>query len=270
MGIVTWASLRCELLPQVEEPFVIGSSHLDRLFEVTHMLVKRRLANECFIMNRTNLAAIMAEKWPDDFQELFYSLPPWILFYNLAGYEYLPEERVKYQIGDIKDITRELGLNPEKSTGNISANEILKKVQRPSDEPYWKLRKKGACHDIFFLTIYDKLEGLIATMNELADKAGYPSSEMGVYMQPLVQGTSIHCEFNLFYDPSNRKEADRISNLADEATKRLMSAGAFFSRPYGKNARMIVSRDAGHVAGLNKLKGILDPNNIMNPGKLCF
>ena len=270
MGIVTWASLRCELLPQVEEPFVIGSSRLDRLFEVTHMLVKRRLANECFIMNRANLASIMAGRWPDDFQEMFYSLPPWILFYNLAGYEYLPEERVKYQIRDIRDITREWGLNPGKSTGSISANEILKTVQKPSDEPYWKLRKKGACQDIFFLTIYDKLEDLIATMNKVADRAGYPASEMGVYIQPLVQGTSIHCEFNLFYDPHNKKEAERIRSLSDEATKRLMSAGAFFSRPYGKNARMIVNRDAGHVAGLNKLKGILDPNNIMNPGKLCF
>ena len=49
-----------------------------------------------------------------------------------------------------------------------------------------------------------------------------------------------------------------------------MAIGAFFSRPYGENAGMILNRDAATVAVLNKLKNIVDPNNIMNPGKVCF
>ena len=31
MGIVTWVSMRCEILPSLEEPFVVGSSNLDSL-----------------------------------------------------------------------------------------------------------------------------------------------------------------------------------------------------------------------------------------------
>ncbi len=34
MGIVTWASLRCELLPSLEEPFVVGSSRLEPLLDM--------------------------------------------------------------------------------------------------------------------------------------------------------------------------------------------------------------------------------------------
>jgi len=71
-------------------------------------------------------------------------------------------------------------LESVKALGDISANELLKAVQQPSSEPYWKLRYKGAFHDIFFLTIYDKLEGLIGIMNDLANEAGYPASDMGV------------------------------------------------------------------------------------------
>jgi len=41
--------------------------------------------------------------------------------------------------------------------------------------------------------------------------------------------------------------------------KKLMCNGAFFSRPYGENARMIINRDAATVAGLTKIKKILDP-----------
>jgi len=270
MGIVTWASMRCEILPSLEEPFIVGSEYLDRLFELSHLLVMRRLANECFILNKSTLAAIMAKKWPGDYQDLKDGLPTWVLFYNLAGYEYFPEDRVSYQIKDITDITQRISVEAVRAVGGVSANEILKVVQQPSGEPYWKLRYKGACQDIFFLTIYDKLEGQIGVMNNLADKAGYPASDMGVYIQPIVQGTSCHCEFNLFYDPGNPSEVERVKELSRSAIKALMANGAFFSRPYGESAGMIFNRDAATVVALAKVKKIFDPNNIMNPGKLCF
>ncbi len=120
------------------------------------------------------------------------------------------------------------------------------------------------------MTINDKLESLIGVMNNAAEKAGYPTSDMGVYIQPIVQGTGIHCEFNLFYDPDNAGEAARIKDLSTSATKNLMAHGAFFSRPYGEIAGMIINRDAATVAVLNKLKKIFDPNHVMNPGKVCF
>ena len=119
----------------------------------------------------------------------------------MAGYEYYPEDRVRYQIKNIQSITQRMGVEPVKNLAGISANELLKMVQQPSAEPYWKLRYKGACQDIFFLTISRKLPDLIETMNLEANKAGYPASDMGIYLQPGVQGSSYHCEFNLFFDP---------------------------------------------------------------------
>jgi FAD/FMN-containing dehydrogenase len=58
--------------------------------------------------------------------------------------------------------------------------------------------------------------------------------------------------------------------LVGIATRDLMARGAFFSRPYGENAKMIMNNDAATSAALAKVKAIFDPNNIMNPGKLCF
>ncbi|HUT68198.1 MAG TPA: FAD-binding oxidoreductase [Dehalococcoidales bacterium] len=270
MGIVTWASMRCEILPSLEEPFVVGSSNLDTLLELTSWLIRLRMVNECFILNNTNLAAIFTKKWPKDYQNLKDALPAWTLFYTVAGYEYFPEERVSSHIKGITDITQRLGVEAVKAAGGVSANEILKAVQQPSGEPYWKLRYKGACEDIFFLTINDKLEGQIGVMNDLAEKAGYPASDMGVYIQPVVQGTGWHCEFNLFYDRGNASELNRVKELSTLAVKNLMAKGAFFSRPYGESAGMIINRDAATVAVLTKLKKMFDPNNIMNPGKVCF
>jgi FAD/FMN-containing dehydrogenase len=270
MGIVTWASMRCEILPSLEEPFVVCSSKFNMLLDLASWLIRLRMVNECFILNSTNVATIFAKQWPADYKNLKDTLPAWTLFYTVAGYEYLPEERVSSYIRDITDLTQRLGVEAVKAAGGVSANEILKAVQRPSGEPYWKLRFKGACQDIFFLTINDRLEDQIAAMDDLTDKAGYPTSDMGVYIQPIVQGTGCHCEFTLFYDPGNLREVDRVKELSSSATRSLMARGAFFSRPYGENARMILNRDAASVGVLNKFKKIFDPNNIMNPGKVCF
>lgn len=270
MGIVTWASLRCELLPSIEEPFLVSSSQLDKLLELVHWLTRLQLVNECFILNNINLAAIMAKKFPDDYQDIKDSLPPWTLFFNIAGYEYLPEKRVSYQIKDTTDIAQRTGLEPVGAVSRVSALELLKAVQRPSREPYWKLRYQGGCHDIFFITINDKLPGLISAMYDMANEAGYPASDMGVYLQPIVQGVNCHCEFNLFYDPENPSQSERVRKLATSTINNLMAKGAFFSRPYGEGTDIIINRDAASVAALKKVKGILDPNNVMNPGKLCF
>jgi hypothetical protein len=270
MGIVTWASLRCELLPSVEEPFLVGSSQLDKILEMVHWLIRLRLVNECFVLNNSNLAAIMAKRWPKDYRDIKDALPSWVLFYNVAGYAYMPEKRVIYQVNDMMAIAQRVSLEPVKAIGRVTAPELLKTVQCPSKELYWKLRYKGGSHDIFFVTIYDKLPGLIEAMYDMADEAGYPASDMGVYFQPVVQGSNCHCEFNLFYDTGNPRESERVRELASSAIRNLMAKGAFFSRPYGESTNMVLNRDAATVAALNKVKSILDPNNIMNPGKLCF
>jgi len=270
MGIATWASMRCEILPSVEEPFVIASADAGTLLEITSWLIRLRMVNECFILNSTNLAAIFAKNWPADYQGIKDTLPAWTLFYTVAGYEYLPEERVNSHIKDITDLTQRMGIEALKAVGALSANEILKTVQKPSGDPYWKLRCKGASQDLFFLTINDKIESQLTAMNGLVDAAGYPTSDMGVYIQPVVQGTGCHCEFTLFYDPGNSRELNRVKELSLSATQNLMAKGAFFSRPYGENAAMVLNRDASSVAVLHKFKKIFDPNNIMNPGKVCF
>lgn len=270
MGIVTWASARCEILPSLEEPYMVGSSQLDGIMEMVHWLIRLRIPNECFVLNKMYLAAMMAEKWPGEYKDIKESLPEWVLFYNLAGYNYYPEERIKAHETDAQKIAQNAQLKPARSAGKVSAFDLLKASKGPSPEPYWKLRHKGACQDIFFISNFQKVGELINIMYKAADDAGYPVPDLGVYVQPLVQGANYHVEFNLFYDPENQKEITRVKELSNSVIKPLISAGAFFSRPYGESARAIMNRDSATVDALKRVKTIVDPDNVMNPGKLCF
>jgi len=270
MGIVTWISMRCEILPSVESPFVVGSDDLEQLLEMAYWLIRQRMVTECFILNNTNMAAMFSGESNVSHRRDRATLPAWTLFYTVAGYEYFPEHRVAAHIEDISRISQRLSLEPTDTVGAIAANSILKAVQQPAADPYWKLQPRGGCHDVFYLTIREKLANQVAAMSSLAITAGYSATDMGVYIQPSVQGTNWHCEFNLFYNPANNYERNQIRALSASALNRLMEHGAFFSRPYGENADAIVNRDAATRNVLHTFKKIFDPNNVMNPGKVCF
>jgi hypothetical protein len=226
-----------------------------------HWLIRLRLVNECLILNNIDLNVITGKKA---------DLPPWLLFFNVAAYDYFPEERMKGQLDDTMGVMKQVNLEPVKSVGGIKAAEFIDLARRPSDDGHWKLRPKGNCEDIFFLSTYNKVEEMVETVRKMAGASGYPASEIGVYLQPLVQGVTCHCELNLFYDPADQQQAARVRDLSRTATGELLARGAFFSRPYGESARMIMNRDAASVWALKKVKAILDPDGIMNPGKLCF
>jgi FAD/FMN-containing dehydrogenase len=269
-GIVTWVSARVELTPKLEVPFFVGSSHLDKILDLVHWLIRLRLVNECLVLNSTNLALIMSKKASKDYQRIKQSLPPWILFFNIAAYDYYPEERIAGQTKDMQALMQRMSMQAVPTLSEISASEFLATIQKPSADPYWKLKAQGNCQDIMFLANYDKIPVLVHDMQYFANTAGYSGAEIGVYLQPIVQGVNCHCEFNLFYNPEDAAMTAMIKNLNKEATRKLMANGAFFSRPYAETTGMIMNRDAATVATLKKVKSIVDPDNILNPGKLCF
>jgi FAD/FMN-containing dehydrogenase len=54
------------------------------------------------------------------------------------------------------------------------------------------------------------------------------------------------------------------------ASEALITEGAFFHRPYGPWAEMVFSRTGNVSAVMKKMKEILDPNRVLNPGKLML
>jgi FAD/FMN-containing dehydrogenase len=269
MGIVTWASVRCELLPRLRRLFLVASERLESLLDFAYRLLWARLGDELLLLNNLNLAALLGED-PHRIKALRETLPQWVLIFCIAGYERLPQERVEYQEKDIMDIAERFGLEPLSAIPGASESDVLEALSRASAEPYWKLKYKGGCHDIFFLTTLDRAPEFVTAMYRIAEAAGYPTTDIGVYLQPQMQGRACHCEFNLSCDPGSPTEVQKVRNLLIDASEALIRMGGFFSRPYGPWAEMAYGRDAQSVIALRKVKGIFDPNNVMNPGKLCF
>jgi hypothetical protein len=269
MGIVTWASVKCEILPKVHRFFFIPADELTDLIECAYRLLRVRLGDEFFLLNSAELAAMLS-RGADEVQTVRDRLPPWVVIMGIAGRDLLPEEKVNCQEKDVKDIAQQLGLKLLPAVSGIRAGDMMAIILNPSPAPCWKLTYKGACQDIFFLSTLDKIPGFINTVFAAANALQYPVSDIGIYIQPLHQGTSCHCEFNLPYSPENRIETERVRGLLEMSSEALIKQGAYFSRPYGIWADMVYNRDAANKEMIRTIKRIFDPNNILNPGKLCF
>jgi FAD/FMN-containing dehydrogenase len=269
MGIVTWASLRCEVLPKVQKFFLVPSEGLDSIIGFAYKLLRIRFHDELMLLNSSNLASILGEG-AEQVMGLREALPPWILVLGLTGRDVLAQERVEFLEKDITDIAQQFGVRLETDAPGASGEQVAQAVLNPSAEPYWKLRNKGGCQDIFFLTTLNRVPEFVTAMNSLVEASDYSPSDMGVYVQPTHLGTSCHVEFILPFDPSDESETATVQGLFTRASEELSKQGAFFSRPYGIWADMAYGRNAEHTSLSRKLKGMFDPNNVLNPGKLCF
>ena len=269
IGIATWASVKCEILPKVHRFFFIPADDLKGLIECAYQLLKVRLGDEFFVLNSANLAAILSRD-ADGMQALKNKLPPWVIIMGIAGRDLFPEEKVDFQEKDTRDIVQQLGLELLPAVSGIRGGQVMATILNPSPVPYWKLTYKGACQDIFFMTTLDKIPEFVNTAFAAANALRYPVSDIGIYLQPQHQGTACHCEFNLPYSSRNKIETDCVRELLETCSEALTKQGAYFSRPYGIWADMVYNRDAANKEMIRTIKGIFDPNNILNPGKLCF
>jgi hypothetical protein len=269
IGIVTWSTLKCRYLSKLNRTFLIPSENIEPLIDLSYRLMRIRLGDHCFILNGLNLSCLLAET-PDIIEDLRATFSPWILIISFEGYGDLPEDKVRYQEADFMDIAQSCQLEPKTIIAGVRADDIAMVLSRPSTEPYWKLRFKGGCNDIFFLTTLDKIPGFISEISALMYSHRYPIENMGVYIQPVVQGTSCHCEFNLYTDPARQNELDRTKWLVNEGSRGLAKKGGFFSRPYGAWIDFAYSGAAETVTVQRKIKKIFDPKGILNPGKLCL
>jgi len=269
MGIVTWASIKCRPLPKIKETYLVTFDKLEKLIDFAYKILWKKLGEELFIVNSLTLSAILNQD-SNKIAEMAGNLPPWILVYSIDGSGLMPQEKVDYQKADSLELAQSFGLELKKIAGGAGADDVQKIISRPSTEPYWKLRYRGACHDMLFLTTMDKTPGFVKKMYELAGDSNYPAGDMGIYIQPMAQGTNCHIEFNFMVDPKNIVLEEKVSHIDSEGCEALAHMGAFFSRPYGAWAKFAFGQDAQTVIALRKVKSIFDPNGIMNPGKLCF
>ncbi|MBD3227958.1 MAG: FAD-binding protein [Candidatus Lokiarchaeota archaeon] len=269
IGLVTWASLKVDRAIDSRKNFFAISNNLDTNFDFIYEILKYRLGDELFLVNNLNLAILVGDD-KERINQLKEKLPKWIVIISVTGIGELASEKIDWQKGDIHEYSKTFEANLTSELADISDNDISRVLEEAAPQP-WRLKYLGGCDNIFFITTLDKTKDFKKIMFDVAREEGFNESNIGVYIQPMIQGCNVHCEFDLYYDPKNDKENRLAKKTFLRASEALIDSGAFFNRPYGIWADMIYPKTQDLVIeSMKKVKDIFDPNNILCPGVLCF
>jgi len=284
LGIITGLNVKAEHLPKVSKVFVFPFDRLNGAIEAIRRIERKELGMECFLLNNFNLAAVRTDDWDiperfpcpkvasDGFNSLRTRLPKWTLIIHLAGLLYFPEEQVAYQEADLREVCSEMGL---RLTQTVAGEEGLDATLLDLILHPWMVLKKahfkGSFHPVTFYTPLGRVSEFEEAIFALAQKRGYPLSDIGEYLLVVERGRYGYCEFDFHGDLDDPDDVERVRNLWLEANEVCANMGALLAKPYGPCAEMIYRRvDPAYVATIKSLKREFDPNNILNPGKLCF
>jgi len=284
LGVITKMVVKVEHLSNVRKVFFITFDSLKEFVEPLRRIQRKELGLDCFVLNSFNLAAIINDEWalPDSlpcesipsakFDKLRKKLPKWVLIIHLSGLPYFPEDKVAYEEAELRRTCEELNLIPSSTVVGMEGLQdvFLKEIIRP-----WsvlkKARFKGAFHDVAFYSKLSKVYELYDVIEEVAKKYDYPLDCIGAFLLPIERARYCYCEFDFHRDPKDPEDSIRVRELWLEANEVVMNRGALLARSYGPLAEIFWKRvDPIYVEKLRALKRELDPNNIMNPGKLCF
>ena len=270
MGIVTWASLKTAVKPSVHQLYIAEAADLADLEGFVYKAMWTRFPDEIFILNRAQAANIMGKN-PAEIAELKGVLPAWIVAIGVAGRELIPETRFEARSKDLIDIAQSFGLDLKEGVSNLSGRALYAEASSTDKGAvYWKDAYMGGHQNVFFLTQLEKAKAFLKAVREVAEEFGYPTEDIGVYIQPKHLGSCYHMEFTFPYDPLSANQSARAEDLTEEISLAVSDLGGYFSRPYGKWAGIQLNKDAQSLMALKKLQKIFDPAGIMNPGKLAI
>ena len=266
LGIGVKAAVTLTNSPAERKYLFVPLSEINRLGELSQRLLHQEANDECFIVDSIYLACLLA-KDKEEISGLKKSLPSWTMVIGVSGND---EAEVAYKELDIKEVLDHYGL---KGTGDVPGlKDASARLAGEIDYPKGMLNQrgyKGACNYIACMASRTQLKPFYdLTLNAVNN--GHRSFELGFMLMPLNFGGSYYFEPHLYHNPDDKEESDATRESFMEVSRSLIHAGGFFPRPYPLWAEEVYFRMGAYHRKVKMVKLLLDPNNIMNPGKLAL
>jgi glycolate oxidase len=150
------------------------------------------------------------------------------------------------------------------------------RVAKDADEAarYWKMRSGGfaavfsAAHTVMAEDVAvprDKLAEFIRKLGEISERTGF-------FIQYLGHAGDGNLHPSIFTDIRNKEEFERAQKAMEEIFEAALSLGGVLSGEHGigleKQRFLKRAMDPVALNLMQKIKAILDPNHILNPGKI--
>lgn len=115
-----------------------------------------------------------------------------------------------------------------------------------------------------FATVYKKVGELDELITGEAGKAKLGGGDIGRLFVSMDRGRGVSCIYGFF------KDGDDVDKMVDELNVKLLDKGAVFETAEGDFSKIIFDKIPGYSRMLGKIKDMIDPRGILNPGIMKF
>lgn len=263
LGIVTKAVVKLKTDFETKEILFIPFNAFPESFNVLREIKRFDYPVEFFLADSAYLAGLISDNH-EDFLKAKNSLPPVTAVIVLRG----EKEEVEYQKEDIKKLSQKMNFKILETLPVECdvTKKILDEIEMP--QGYLKFKKiKGAYSVIPFICMTAQIPMFERIMAQILQTFKYDRKDIGTLLLP-AEASRVHYQYSFYFNPENPQEHMIVKKLFETLSSTLIKMGAFFSRPYGEWADLVYAKAGAYKSMLKTIKKAIDPENIMNPGKL--
>jgi len=255
LGVITKILVKLTKKPEAVRTMVALFDSLDKAGEVVSAIISKSIVPTTLeIMDRISIRAV------DDFLNLgFPKDAEALLLIEVDGYEVEVDE----QIGTIAEICKEMGATSYKKAGNEAERENLWKARRSGNASLGRIKPAFMVQDI--TVPRSKLPEMLRKVTELGQKHN-------VIIAQLAHAGDGNLHPQMLYDPKDKEEYRRAEEVSEEIFKAALDMEGCLSGEHGvgleKLPYMELAFSEEELEFKAKMKKIIDPNLILNPGKI--
>ena len=142
LGIVTWASVRVQLIPDPKKTLFVSAPKLDDLVDLSYRLTRLRLGDELLIVNAAYLAALLAADSVEA-AALRKALPAWTLIIGIGGRALRGPQRVAAAEQDIAGEVAARGLKLQAALPGVTSSRVDAVLGGVGAEPALEAARQG-------------------------------------------------------------------------------------------------------------------------------
>ena len=259
-GIPFYGIIYLYPLRETRRVLLFGFNDLEPAKDLAYKINREEHCFECVTANSRYLSVLLSEN-ADEADKLHQELPNWITAVSMEQYEELVDMWEKF----VRDDAGNLG-------GKPLEGELVERMDKKFQEPWYLFDRdymRGGMKHVDHYDFYGRAPDLLWKVRDVAESKGYPAEEVGQVIVPVYFGASCYIESDLYYDPADGAEADKVADIHGEAYKVLLDEDTLVDRPTGEVAKMVFDRvDDGYIKVLKLFKQIVDPAGLMNPEQL--